>query len=267
MKKKLSFHRKFIIISALSLLLLTFFMDSPLFSSESNTLLVKGIDSFHVAYNNWDENEFEESLLFFKGACRLDSTKGIAEYWSGTAYFFLSLHNLFSPGEKPDRVKGVDNAKKGIEILTKSIELSPDFSESYAMRGVLRGILIKMKPLSAFTQGPKVGKDRKKALSLDTENPRVHYLTGISFWFAPEILGGSEKAMKHLLKAEKLFKKAQQIKKDKLLPTWGQSTCLAFMGDIYSSKNQKDKAYEYYNKALDVNPDDPLALKGIKQIE
>jgi tetratricopeptide (TPR) repeat protein len=134
------------------------------------------------------------------------------------------------------------------------------------MRGVLRGILIKMKPLRALTQGPKVGKDRKKALSIDRDNPRVHYLTGVSFWFAPEILGGSGKALEHLLKAEKLFEKEKQKEKDKILPSWGHSTCLAFVGDIYLSKNKKDKAHDYYEKALIVNPDDPLALKGIKKI-
>lgn len=246
--------------------MLTFFMDSPIFSYDSNTLLIEGIDSFHIAYNNWDKEKFEESLLLFKEACQSGSEKGLAEYWSGTVYFFLSLHNLFSSGEKPDKVKGVENARRGIEILTKSIELYPEFSESYAMRGVLRGILIKMKPISALTQGPKVGNDRKKALSLDIDNPRVHYLTGTSFWFAPEILGGSEKALEHLLKAEKLFEKEQQEKKDKILPSWGQSTCLAFMGDIYLSNNQKDEALYYYEKALMVNSDDPLALKGLQKI-
>ena len=267
MLKKLNFLIKTAIFTAISIFILTCFMDRMLFSYDSNETLINGIASLQKAYNEWDENEFQQSLLIFKEARGSFSNEGLAEYWCGTAYFFLSLHNLFSPGEKPDKTKGVENAKKGIEILTKSIELMPDFSESYAMRGVLRGILIKMKPFSVFTQGPKVGKDRDKALSLDEDNPRVHYLTGVSFWFAPEILGGPEKAMEHLLRAEILFEKEQQTKKDKILPTWGQSTCLAFMGDIYMSQNQKDKAVNYYKKALNANPEDLLALKGLKKAE
>lgn len=266
MLKKITFLNKTVIFTAISLFFLTWFMDRTLLSYDSKELLIKGISSLQKAYNNWDENEFEQSLSIFKEACISDSDEGLAEYWSGTAYFFLSLHNLFSPEEKPDKAKGVKNAKNGIEILSKSIELSPDFSESYAIRGVLRGILIKMKPFSVFTQGRKVGRDRDKALSLDKDNPRVHYLTGVSFWFAPEILGGPEKAMEHLLKAEKLFEQEKHTKKDMIFPTWGQSTCLAFMGDIYTSQNQKDKAYEYYEKALKANPDDLLALKGLKKI-
>ena len=74
-----------------------------------------------------------------------------------------------------------------------------------------------MKPVSVFTQGPKVGKDRKKALALDANNPRVHYLTGVSFWFAPEILGGSDKALEHLKIAEALFEKEEKREAVKLL--------------------------------------------------
>ena len=40
----------------------------------------------------------------------------------------LSLHHLFSLGTTPDRVRGSNNARKGIEILTRSIEWNPDFS-------------------------------------------------------------------------------------------------------------------------------------------
>ena len=181
--------------------------------------------------------------------------------------FFLSQHALFSKEKRTDKKQGVKNAKDGIEALTKSIELSPDFSESYALRGVLKGILIKMKPTSVFTQGLKVGKDRDKALELDKLNPRVHYLTGVSFWYAPEILGGRDKALEHLLKAEKLFEKEDKGSKKKTLPRWGRSTCLAFIGGVFLAENKNKKAYEYYKKALDVNPFDPVALKGLKSLE
>jgi tetratricopeptide (TPR) repeat protein len=267
MKKKSTLQKKTTIFSFLSFILLPYYITSTAFPADSSTLLLQGIDSFHEAYNNWDEKKFGESLLFFKKASQIGPKDGLAEYWSGTVYFFLSLHNLFSLEKAPDKVRGVDNAKKGIDILTQSIELSPGFSESYALRGVLRGILIKMKPFSAFTQGQKVGKDREKALALDTYNPRVHYLTGVSFWFAPEILGGSDKALGHLLEAEQLFEKEKQTQKNGLLPSWGQSTCLAFMGDIYLSQKQNKKAYAYYKKALQANPSDPLALRGMEKMD
>jgi tetratricopeptide (TPR) repeat protein len=256
------------VFSVLSLIMLPYcFAGSALCDEASNNPLLQGIDSLYQAYNNWDEKMFEQSLAKFDIAAQMGRQDGLAEYWSGTAYFFLSLHNLFSMGKAPDKARGTKNAKKGIDILTRSIERNPDFSESYALRGVLRGILIKMKPLSVFTQGPKVGKDRKKALALNANNPRVHYLTGVSFWFAPELLGGSDKALGHLKIAEALFETEGKTKANAFQPAWGRSACLAFIGDIYVSQKQDQNAYAYYRKALEANPNDPLALKGMKKLD
>ncbi len=235
-------------------------------ADESSDLMVRGIDCFNSAYNHWDEKEFLSSLDLFKEASRAGQNDGLAEYWSGAVYFFLAQYNLFTYEKPTYKKQGIENVKKGIEALTRSIELAPDFSESYALRGVLRGILIKMKPSSVFTQGRKVGKDRDKALALDRFNPRVHYLTGVSFWHAPEILGGRDKALKPLLEAEKLFEKEKKKAKGKLLPSWGQSTCLAFIGDMYLEQNKISNASEYYNKALEINPEDPLAKRGLKKL-
>ena len=233
------------------------------FAEDYKNLMRKGIETFNMAYNNWDEKQFQESLDLFKKASLEGRKDGLAEYWAGTAHFFLSQYYLFTNEEPFDRKKGIENAKNGIDILTKAIEMAPDFSESYALRGVLRGILIKMKPSSVFSQGRKVGKDREKALALDNLNPRVHYLTGTSFWHAPEILGGRDKALEHLFEAEKLFEREAHTSKDKLLPSWGRSTCLAFIGDVLMTRKEESRAFDYYKKALDVNPVDPLALRGL----
>ena len=229
--------------------------------------MIRGIDSFNRAYNDWDEDEFRSSLSLFIEAYRAGQKEGLAEYWIGTVYFFLAQQSLFTYEKPIDKNRGIEYAKKGIEFLTKAIEISPDFSESYALRGVLRGMLIKMKPSSVFTQGRKVGKDRDRALDLDISNPRVHYLTGVSFWHAPEILGGRDRALGHLLKAERLFEREKQELKDELLPCWGRSTCLSFIGDIYSEQKEISNAKSYYSKALNVNPEDPLAKRGLKKLE
>jgi tetratricopeptide (TPR) repeat protein len=257
-------NRNFYIISVV-FILLSF---GPFASGdESSDPMLRGIDCFNSAYNHWDEKEFLSSLDMFKRASRAGQNDGLAEYWSGAVYFFLAQYNLFTYEKPTNKKQGIENVKKGIEVLTRSIELAPDFSESYALRGVLRGILIKMKPSSVFTQGRKVGKDRKRALALNMSNPRVHYLTGVSFWHAPEILGGRDKALKHLLEAEKLFEMEKKKAKGKLIPSWGQSTCLAFIGDIYSEQKKISNAREYYSKALEINPKDPLAKRGLKKLE
>ena len=69
------------------------------------------------------------------------------------------------------------------------------------------------------------------------------------------------------LSIERLFEREQQTPKDNLLPSWGQSTCLAFIGDVYFSQKRNEKASVYYRKALKVNPNDPLALRGIEKMD
>ena len=267
MEKKSTLHRFLHGLYVILFFLSVSFFGSRVLAEDYNDLMLRGIDTFNRAYNNWDEKQFRSSLNFFKEASMAGEKDGLADYWVGTVYFFLSQHDLFTAENPIDRKQGIENAKKGIEALTKSIELSPDFSESYALRGVLRGILIKMKPSSVFSQGRKVGKDRDKALALDSLNPRVHYLTGVSFWHAPEILGGSDRALEHLLEAEKLFEREGLNPKEKLLPCWGRSTCLAFIGDVFMSRKEDSRAYIYYKKALGVNPADPLALRGLQKLE
>jgi tetratricopeptide (TPR) repeat protein len=109
--------------------------------------------------------------------------------------------------------------------------------------------------------------DRSKALELDPTNPRVHYLTGMSFWYAPEILGGKDKALSHLLKAEQLFLREASEEHHPLDPRWGQDLCLAFIGDIYRNKKNISTAREYYQKALALNPEDPVAKNGIQKLQ
>ena len=260
-------NRNFYITFFSLLLLFCIFLSPAAFSEDPFSYMKQGIDTLDRAYRNWDKKQFQESLSLFDKAAQAGQKDGLPEYWSGSAHFFMAIHGLFSRTEKTDKNKGAESIKEGIQVLDKAIAVRPDFSENYALRGVLRGMLIKLKPMSAFSQGPKVGKDRKKALELNPENPRVHYLTGVSFWYAPKILGGKDKALEHFLKAEALFEKEKSADKDPLLPCWGQSTCLSFIGDVYVSQKETDKAKEYYTKALSVNADDPLARQGLQKLE
>jgi hypothetical protein len=76
-------------------------MGKPANSDDSKTFFRDEIDSFHEAYKSWDEMGFQLSLSFFKKASQTGAKDGLAKYWFGTVYFFLSLHNLFFHGKGP----------------------------------------------------------------------------------------------------------------------------------------------------------------------
>ena len=236
-------------------------------SPQDYDIILNGIEELNTAYDGWDNKGFLDAAALFDKAASESSDNALALYWEGTALFFLSLHQMYSRDKKANVSEGLLTVKQGIKTLTRSIKKDSLFSESYALRGVLRGIHIKLKPWSAISQGSRVGKDRSRALALNSENPRVHFLTGVSFWYAPELLGGKEKALEHYEEAEKLFALERAKKQDPLMPVWGYSTCLSFIGDLYAEHKDMVKARQYYEKSLKVNPNDPLAAKGLRFLE
>ena len=218
------------------------------------------------AYNDFKLDGFKKAENIFQDAIDAQPEEFRAWYWKGTALFHQATYYLHARERDKDPNLGENCVNEGIKILTRAIEENPQFSESYALRGVLRGMNIKLNPWTAFSQGPRVKSDREKALSLSPENPRVHYLTGISFWMAPHILGGKKHALPHLMKAEKLYESEMLLKRSPMEPAWGYPTCLAFIGDVYWEQGKYSQARIYYEKALSVNPHEKLAREGLEKI-
>jgi tetratricopeptide (TPR) repeat protein len=75
-------------------------------------------------------------------------------------------------------------------------------------------------PARWMTYGQAAGQALEKALKLDPNNPRLHYLKGMSLFGTPEQFGGGKD------KAKPVFEKAVQLYKEakpkELYPRWGQ---------------------------------------------
>lgn len=233
----------------------------------AQALILEGVQIMDRAYDDWNRQEFEQATNIFQQAKDIDPQNYLAYYWEGVALYYLASYYLHAYEKDKNSKQGAATVAEGIRVLSQAIEKKPGFSESYALRGVLRGMSIQLNPWSAFSQGPAVEKDRNRALALNADNPRVHYLTGISIWMTPEVFGGGAKeALIHFLKAEELY--AMEIRQEKsgLDPTWGYSTCLSFMGDVYAKQGDRKQAYRYYQKSLMQNPNDQRAKEGLEQI-
>ncbi|MEE8604931.1 MAG: tetratricopeptide repeat protein, partial [Candidatus Aminicenantaceae bacterium] len=98
------------------------------------------------------------------------------------------------------------------------------------------------------------------------ENPRVHYLKGVSDLYTPaEYGGGADVAIKTLTKSVDLFEK-ENIE-DPMLPSWGKDEAYTFLAMTYNQKGDKDKAVEFFQKALEVNPEFMLAKDELEKIK
>ena len=260
--------KSFISIGLLFILLLLPFGTMAQEPKNSNTLILKGIEKLNQSYDQWDKEGFEEALRVFQESAETAPDKDLAIYWKGVALFYLAIYHLFGRDQDRDQTLGEARVDEGIRTLKRAVALNDTYSESYALLGVLQGIKIKMHILSAISLGPQVKANRNRALELNAENPRVHYLTGVSLWFSPEIFGGgTERALQHFMQAEVLFEKEAEREQDPFQPRWGYSTCLSFMGDLYSERKDYQKAKHYYLKALEVNPKDSLAKRGLENLK
>ncbi|MGA1795467.1 MAG: tetratricopeptide repeat protein [bacterium] len=260
--------RSWIGIGLLFTLVLTPFGTMAREPENARDLILKGIEQLNRAYDQWDKEGFEEALRTFEQASETAPDDHLPRYWEGVALFHLAIHHLFGRDRDRDETQGEARVDAGITTLERAVELNDAFSESYALLGVLQGMKIKLHILSALSLGPRVKANRNRALELNPENPRVHYLTGVSLRTAPEIFGGgTEKALKHFDQAEALFERESKEDADPLQPRWGHSTCLAFMGDLYAERKDYQQAQRYYLKALQVNPNDSMAQKGLETIK
>lgn len=236
-------------------------------TSTAQALLLDGIQKMDQAYNAWQAEPFQGAVEVFKQAEELDPGNYMTDYWQGAALFYLASYYLHAREQDRNQRQGESTVDEGILVLTRAIERNPAYSESYALRGVLRGMKIKLNTWAVFSHGPGVQADRDQALKLNPENPRVHYLTGVSLWMSPEIFGGGAKqALAHFLKAEELFEAEANKERMPLEPAWGYCTCLSFIGDVYAKQGEWQQAYRYYQKSLMANPQDQRAQEGLERI-
>jgi len=260
--------KSFISIGILFTLLLPPFGTMAHEPKNEHDLILKGIEQLNHAYGQWDKEGFAEALRIFEQASETSPDDYLALYWKGVVLFHLAIYHLFGRDQDRDQTQGEAWVDAGIQTLKRAVGLNDTSSESYALLGVLQGMKIKMHILSALSLGPQIKANRNRALELNPENPRVHYLTGVSLWSAPEIFGGgTEKALKHFTQAEALFEREAHEERGPLQPRWGHSTCLAFMGDLYAERKDYQQAKRYYLKALQVNPNDSMAKKGLETIK
>ncbi len=250
-------------------LVFAYFLTCPLtVSAQSNKHVISGIQTFQTAYNKWNPLLFESAIQKFKKSTEKPNSTSIGYYWAGAVYFHLVNYYLFGEKKSNDKKKGGQAIEDGIQVLKKMIHADSLHAESYALLGTLYGIKIYQKPYTAPILGPKVFSLITKGLDLQPRNPRIHYLIGISYVFTPRILGGGvDKGLKHLLESEAHFAEEQQQSLKPEAPRWGYSTCVGFIGRAYAKKKQPADAEAYYKKALSINPDDLLAISGLKELK
>lgn len=237
---------------------------SPTTIQELQKEMADGFSRFEKAYSAWSDTQFVAVARFYGARERAYPGCYLPAYWQGVIHFYLVSYYLFGYEKDIDKRRAALYIDSALTCLKRAERLSPGNAEITALTGTLYGIAIYLNPLKAVTLGSAVLKATKKAASADSVNPRVYYLTGMSYYHTPRLMGGGfETGLKYLLKADTLFERESIESKDNLKPRWGHSTCLGFAGNIYLKKGMRADAETYFKKALAINPEDKIARKGL----
>jgi tetratricopeptide (TPR) repeat protein len=146
------------------------------------------------------------------------------------------------------------------------MELQPNFGELDAFYAYMLGFEIALNPEKAMSLGIQSFQYFGEAFQKSPENPRVHYLKGVSDLFTPvEYGGGADAAIKTLMKSVDLFE--NENIQDPIKPSWGKDEAYTFLGMAYVQKGDKDKATEFFTKALEVNPEFMMAKDELEKIK
>lgn len=230
--------------------------------------IARGTALFDSSYNAWDKSRFLTTAKHFDNLQKEAGESILPLYWQGVVHFYLVTYHLFGYEKDINKKAAKAHLKTATELLKKAHEQSPDNAEIIALLGTLYGIKIYLDPLSSVVLGKRVFDNINRSLALDSTNPRIYYLVGMSYYHTPGILGGGFKTSReYLLKAETYYDLEQKKGNNPLKPAWGYSTCLSFLGNIHLKKKQYDRSKVYYKKALRVNQEDKLALMGLKNLE
>ena len=187
-------------------------------------------------------------------------------YWLGTAQFhcLLPLRSLPAAGTNSLAAEAALGA--ALEALGTAVELDPHHAESHALLGTLLGMKIDGNPLRALRFGPRLGQHRKAAIQYGAGNPRVQYLLGTCQFHTAHKPQAFREALGSFLAAEELFVAEAGRPAGPLEPKWGYSSCLTFIGRTCERLGERERAAEYFRKALVQHPADHLAADGLARI-
>lgn len=217
----------------------------------------EGIGDFTTAYHDWSSDGFTVAAGKFLVATKADPRSARAFYWLGTARFHLMLHLR---NQQPPKNNAADNSMDdAITALEGALDLAPDHAECHALLGTLYGMKIQGGLLRAIRYGPGVQNHRKQALRNGADNPRVRYLLGTCLFHTAGDADDYRAALDEFLTAEKLFIAESAREPQPLAPRWGLGTCRTFIGRTLVELGQKERAAEYFRKALAEQPNDHIA--------
>jgi tetratricopeptide (TPR) repeat protein len=153
------------------------------------------------------------AIARFERIAQAETQRWEASYY--VAYARIRHSFMEKDGKKKDAL--LDQAQKEI---TQAHQLNGDKSELYALQAYLYQGRIQVSSSRGMTYSQKAREILEKALELNPENPRAHFLMGQNIYYTPKVFGGGAKnAVGNFVTAKKLYE--QNAANQTINPKWG----------------------------------------------
>lgn len=171
-------------------------------------------------------------------------------YWVAYVDYRLIPRMVSRDKKQADRY-----CEDGVRHLDQALSRDPKNAECLALKCGVMGLSIMVSPMRGMTVGGDIEELEGRAKALAPDNPRIALMEGINTLNKPGFVGGgAKKAMPELERAIALFD-ALNAPADSTAIDWGHDDAYTWAGRAAAKLKQTDEARAYYQKALEINPD------------
>lgn len=178
-------------------------------------------------------------------------------YWQGFALWRRSLNGFNDSADKQELAQDLEQAQAKFK---KSADLDPDFVDANVGEISCLGNLmfVNQKDSAKVTELlAQLGPVTKEAKTSDPDNPRLLWVLGPNYWYAPaERGGGQAKAIATYEKGLEIIRQHKAPPANPLDPTWGEPELLMNLAWSNLNKAAPDPAVaqQYAEAALKLVP-------------
>ena len=212
-----------------------------------------------AAADSFNKEELIKVRGEFERIKQLKKDIWLVDYYIAYTDYNIALTEMES--EDKDKIKKY--TESGLDVINKSIELKDDFSDAYVLKVSLNFNRWQYEPGQMNDIISEVKEANILAVKYDADNPRYYLVNGISKYWTPEQFGGGvEEALPDLNRSNELFE--TRVEPSELYPDWGYDWTLGYLALCMIKRNDEgdmDKAKDYIDKALEINPESGF-IKG-----
>lgn len=248
----------------LLLIVLSLVTANMLKADDFEKAILKAKKNLQAATNAYDEKALIKVRGEFERILQLKKHDWIVNYY--LAYIDYSIAFSYMGGKNADNEKVKKFNESALALLDKSILVRDDFADSYVLRlaaNFNRWVYEQDKMADIIAQSDEA---KKKAETLDPNNPRLHFMNGMSAFYTPSAFGGGmDKAIPLFEKSYEIFK--TRVEKEPYYPDWGKDLTYGFLAIAYEKRDDdgdKEKAKKIYEEGLKEFPDSGFLKNYVK---